>query len=552
MMSKSPRWPELVGNSRTNTPAQKKGGKDKLTVPASGGAQHPGSGVSKPSVGCGRSQSGRGSDFTAGIAKVGGSLKRGSLGHHGSVGPPGTGPAPQPRRPALRLCSSRSFSSLHTPSLKTAPFMRSSRSLSRLDQRSSRRVSTAARYHHCNRVKEQTKDGVSAALCAMTSGMRRNWVQAVLKNVRPSITAGFTSSLPGQKTLERSDQPDSESAEAVCGSENPDSCWQETSDKTEDSHQQQREQEKELQPEKEQSCSGSNSAPPPVSPQVEDDHSASSDPCPPQTDIDVSITEEETRCEQQQNVKLVRELEQTQKELSRLQQLNRNLQDELKHERETHSTESVPPQNDLLSNSSEQAVTLQRLQKLNHDLRVELETQRRSHEEAREAELQRRVDLLAQQAQLLVTGDATALAQAHLEQDRRCFLEQEKEWENRVSSLKSQLSASEEQKKEAESRLTQLKQELQGHHDHQQEADLLQKHLQELEAQLCANEEAQAEKESRLQKHLMLLQASQDRERRSLAASLEQAMQHSQDLQEMLDKAQDQSQKQDSGLDHRN
>ncbi|XP_035035639.2 trichohyalin isoform X2 [Hippoglossus stenolepis] len=598
MMSKSPRWPELVGNSRTNTPAQKKGGKDRLTVPASGGGKQAGSSVSKPSVGCGRSnsQSSRGSDFTAGVGKVGGSLKRGSLGHHGSVGHPGTGPAPQPGRPALRLCSSRSFSSLHTPSFKTAPFMRSSRSLSRLDERSSRRdsdhappnsqdnkgqnsgekflnsgrlstseeqirdyedqchgddeekmsssssVSTAAYYHHCNTVKKQTKDGVSAALCAMTSGMRRNWVQAVLKNVRPSVTADVPSSLSGQKTQQRSHQPDSESAEAVCESENPDSCWQEASDKAEDSHQQQREQEKELQPEKEQSCSGSNSAPPPVSPQVEDDHGAPSDPCPPQTDVGVSIKEEETRCEQQQQtVQLVKELEQTQKELSRLQQLNRNLQDELKHERETHSRESDLPQNDLLSNSSEQALTLQRLQKLNHDLRVELETQKRSYEEAREAELQRRVDLLAQQAQLLVTGDATALAQAHLEQDRRCFLEQEKEWENHVSSLKSQLSVSEEQKKEAESRLTQLQQELQGHYDRQQEADRLQKHLQEVETQLCANEEAQADKEARLQKHLMLLQASQDRERRSLAASLEQAQQHSQDLQEMLDRAQEQS-----------
>ena len=43
-------------------------------------------------------------------------------------------------------------------------------------------------------------------------------------------------------------------------------------------------------------------------------------------------------------VAVIPQLEQTQKELSRLQQLNRNLQDELKHERETHSTESVPPQ----------------------------------------------------------------------------------------------------------------------------------------------------------------------------------------------------------------
>lgn len=185
-------------------------------------------------------------------------------------------------------------------------------------------------------------------------------------------------------------------------------------------------------------------------------------------------------------------------------------------------------------------MTVQQLQKINRDLRLELEAQKKSQEEAREAELRRRVDLLAQQAQLLVTGDATALAQAHLEQDRRWFHEQQLDWERCVASLKAQLSSSEEHRREAESRLTQLQQELQGYNSLQQEAERLQKHLQEVTAQLCSNEEAQAQKETRLQKHLMLLQASQDRERRSLAASLAQAEQYSQDLQERLDRAEEQ------------
>lgn len=177
---------------------------------------------------------------------------------------------------------------------------------------------------------------------------------------------------------------------------------------------------------------------------------------------------------------------------------------------------------------------------MNHDLRVELEALKRSQEEAAEAELRQRVDLLAQQAQLLVTGDATALAQAHLEQDRRQFLELQVEWERCVASLKSQLGVSEDQRKEAELRLTQLQQELVSFHSLQQEADHLKKQLQEMTTQLHANEEAQAQKEARLQKHLMLLQASQDRERRSLTASLAQADQHLQDLQERLDRAEQQ------------
>lgn len=150
------------------------------------------------------------------------------------------------------------------------------------------------------------------------------------------------------------------------------------------------------------------------------------------------------------------------------------------------------------------------------------------------------MDLLAQQAQLLVTGDATALAQAHLEQDRHWFNEQQVEWERSMASLKSQLSVSEEQRREAESRLTQLQEEMQGYHNLQQEAEHLQKHLQDMTTQLRSYEDAQAQKEIRLQKHLMLLQASQDRERRSLAASLAHAEQHSQDLQEKLARAEQQ------------
>lgn len=177
---------------------------------------------------------------------------------------------------------------------------------------------------------------------------------------------------------------------------------------------------------------------------------------------------------------------------------------------------------------------------MNHDLRLELEAQKRNQEEAREAELRRRVDLLAQQAQLLVTGDATALAQAHLEQDRRRFVELQGDWESHVASLKSQLSSSEERRKEAELHLVQLQQELRSFHSVRQEADRLQNQLQEATSQLHVYEEAQAQKDARLQNHLVLLQASQDRERRSLTASLAEADQRSQDLQERLDRAEEQ------------
>lgn len=177
---------------------------------------------------------------------------------------------------------------------------------------------------------------------------------------------------------------------------------------------------------------------------------------------------------------------------------------------------------------------------MNHDLRSELETLKREQEEAREAELRRRVDLLAQQAQLLVTGDATALAQVQLEQDRRKFLELQAEWERCIASLQSQLDISEEQKEEAQLSFTKLQLELERFHGIQQENEGLHKQLEEVTCQLSTNEEAQAQKEACLEKHLTLLQASQDRERRSLATSLKQAEQHVKDLQQRLDMAEEQ------------
>lgn len=177
---------------------------------------------------------------------------------------------------------------------------------------------------------------------------------------------------------------------------------------------------------------------------------------------------------------------------------------------------------------------------MNQDLRSELETLKREQEEAREAELRRRVDLLAQQAQLLVTGDATALAQVQLEQDRRKFFELQVEWERCIASLQSQLDSSEGQKQAAQLRLTELQLELERLRGLQLENQGLQKQLEEVTCQLCTNEEAQAQKEASLEKHLTLLQASQDRERRSLATSLKQAEEHARDLQQRLDVAEEQ------------
>ncbi|XP_045066765.1 centrosome-associated protein CEP250-like [Coregonus clupeaformis] len=230
----------------------------------------------------------------------------------------------------------------------------------------------------------------------------------------------------------------------------------------------------------------------------------------PISNSDETTEDTEQQSYEQQTGQLVGELEQTQRELSRLQQVNISLQQQLQQERE-RSRESRLLQNGLPTSfnpsSSAEACAWQRLQKLNQDLRFELEAQRRSQEVAREAELQRRAELIALQAQALSAGEAAALAHSELQQERRSALKQREEEE----------------------------------HDHRQETERLRQRLQEVSAQMKATEKVQAEKEVRLQKHLGLLQESQERERRSLGASLAQAERRTQDLQEQLQKAEQQA-----------
>ncbi|KAM6905348.1 uncharacterized protein FYW49_015366 [Xenentodon cancila] len=138
MSKKHSRWQETRVNMKSNKPLQKNSRKDfaTSTVPACNGAKATASSAFKASVICGRSSSfsSRGGDSTASGSKTGGS--RGILSHQGGIGPQAKRQASHPARPPPRLHSSRSFSSLQATSLTAAPFMRSSRSLSRLDQRS--------------------------------------------------------------------------------------------------------------------------------------------------------------------------------------------------------------------------------------------------------------------------------------------------------------------------------------------------------------------------------------------------------------------------------
>ncbi|XP_061740708.1 paramyosin isoform X3 [Nerophis ophidion] len=519
MMSRAPRWPEKLVNSKISRVAKQP---SCWTVSSSSGGKV----ASQGSSSCGRSSK----IFNKTLRKP----KQQLLSSPSS-------------KPALQLWSSRSFSSLHTSSLSAAPCRRSSRSLNRLHQRSTSDEcdvvagsftlkngafsSSAQQPIRKNKERNQKKQMSSSTETINSSCSERSTTQ-------DAVAAGLPPESPGLEG----------SAEVCSQEEQEDRSLQvkHICEVSPESQQQEEEKgEQQFQQKMQENSADMNSSP--------TDSSSSASPaqqldrgqeCPMhspacaeliQTKQDIS--DQQRLCEKQTE-QLVRELEQTQREVSGLQQSNTNLQRELQ-QRESHSR----GKNDLPSNSkssSEPTLTLQQLQKVNRDLRAELDAQNRKQEEAREAELRRRVDLLAQQAQLLVTGDATALAQAHLEQERQWFFEQRTEWEHTVTSLKSQLSTSERMLKESETRATLLQEQSRSHHALQAEAEELRKALLEVTTQLQTNEETQAQKEALLQKHLMLLQASQDRERRSLSVSLARAEQHSQELQERLVTAEEQ------------
>ncbi|KAK5619377.1 hypothetical protein CRENBAI_011929 [Crenichthys baileyi] len=512
------------------------------------------------------------------------------VGNRGRVSHQATRPSSQPAKPALRLRNSRSFSSLQASSFTATPFMRSSRSLSRLDEKSAENtyntnassqvrkgqgpgrttldssrlsssverissftqlqppsssvVSTAICHPQTTKEKKQIKDGVYT-LCAMTAGVKRNWVQAVFKNVQPNRTQGDASSLAENKEDELEDCEESRE------------CQQELTST------QQLERAQSLADLELSSSRPPVSPSPPPAPTPANLPQQAEETEEPQTVettktagvIDASISFEGFQSDSSSSTVVLSDgedfKEHTDTETAAEQPSSQECETKLQKEEQQVSVNPTcgKDQKTLqtgqlvkedINSSSKQALTFQQLQRINHNLCMEIEELKRSQEEAREAELRRRVDLLAQQAQLLVTGDATALAQMHLDQDRQRFLEQQQEWEHRVASLKDQLNISEDKRRETESQVVQLQQELQGQQSLQHEAEQLQKHLQEMTAQLRAYEDAQAEKEARLQKHLLLLQASQERERRSLAASLAQAERHSQDLRDKLERAEQQ------------
>ncbi|XP_064178316.1 uncharacterized protein si:ch73-103b11.2 isoform X4 [Anguilla rostrata] len=266
---------------------------------------------------------------------------------------------------------------------------------------------------------------------------------------------------------------------------------------------------------------------------------------------------------------LDKELEQTQKELAKLQEQNSLLQAQLQDARgrEQSAREGYVLQRESPS-SSPPSGTWQRLHKLNQDLQNELEAQRRKQEltnqqvqalkrnysEAKDVIRHHESEIQALQtklnnamAEILISEQAVAKMRSELKLEQERFRDRKEEWEQDEQALRAQLKDSEDRLKDVEAHLLEKSQALRDlerqqalQRDHLKEVQKLQERLTEVTGRLIATEEAQALKEERLQKNLYVLQESQEKERQSLLKRLAEAEGKGQEMEERLQEAEQQ------------
>ncbi|XP_062330538.1 uncharacterized protein si:ch73-103b11.2 isoform X3 [Osmerus eperlanus] len=269
---------------------------------------------------------------------------------------------------------------------------------------------------------------------------------------------------------------------------------------------------------------------------------------------------------------LDKELDQTQKELAKLQEQNSLLQEQLQdsrgrelNAREGYVLQSATPPS---SSSSPQPAPWQHLHKLNQDLQSELEAQkrkqnlvqqqaqtlRRSYTEAQDAIGHHEADIQTLQAKLssamaeiLSSEQAVARMRNELKLEQERSQEQEEDWGRSEVTLRAQLRDSEDRLREVEASLLERSQALRHlecqqalQRDHLKEVQRLQERLQEVTARLSATEEGQALKEERLRKEQRCLQENHERERQVLVRRLAEVETGRQGLEEKLLEAEQQ------------
>uniref|UniRef100_A0AAQ5X7Z9 PH domain-containing protein n=1 Tax=Amphiprion ocellaris TaxID=80972 RepID=A0AAQ5X7Z9_AMPOC len=425
------------------------------------------------------------------------------------------------------------------------------------------------------------KEGV-CTLSAMTSGIRRNWIQAIMKNVRPTIAPDVTRSIPDEKIKSHSDvhrQPGSAPPSEPRKSrvrERRREGRSKTYDWSEFKMEQTEKPVKERPSTPESPEQGKMEVDHPAAMSSErEDKKGNRSP-----DVQVEIEQrwhqvETTPLREEKQVPITtalgnssnsdrlpahelaalldKELGQKQKELDRLQKQNNLLKEQLEDAlgREQSAREGYVLQSATPPSSSPHKVPWQHLHELNQDLQGELESQKRkqdlaqqqirtlkrSYTEAQDAVDRHENDIQALQAKLasamaeiLASEQAVARMRNELKLEQERSKEQEVEYGRGEATLRSQLKDSEDRLREVEANLLERNQALRHlehqqalQRDHMREIQRLQEKLQEVTARLNATEEGQALKEERLRKEQSSMQESHERERQNLCRRLAEA-----------------------------
>uniref|UniRef100_A0AAQ5ZPW6 PH domain-containing protein n=1 Tax=Amphiprion ocellaris TaxID=80972 RepID=A0AAQ5ZPW6_AMPOC len=412
------------------------------------------------------------------------------------------------------------------------------------------------------------KEGV-CTLSAMTSGIRRNWIQAIMKNVI------HTSHQQRQQQLQPGSAPPSEPRKSRVRERR-----REGRSKTYDWSEFKMEQtekpvkERPSTPESPEQGKMEVDHPAAMSSEREDKKGNRS------PDVQVEIEQrwhqvETTPLREEKQVPITtalgnssnsdrlpahelaalldKELGQKQKELDRLQKQNNLLKEQLEDAlgREQSAREGYVLQSATPPSSSPHKVPWQHLHELNQDLQGELESQKRkqdlaqqqirtlkrSYTEAQDAVDRHENDIQALQAKLasamaeiLASEQAVARMRNELKLEQERSKEQEVEYGRGEATLRSQLKDSEDRLREVEANLLERNQALRHlehqqalQRDHMREIQRLQEKLQEVTARLNATEEGQALKEERLRKEQSSMQESHERERQNLCRRLAEA-----------------------------
>ncbi|XP_053540788.1 trichohyalin isoform X6 [Ictalurus punctatus] len=493
-----------------------------------------------------------------------------------------------------------------------------------------------------------SKEG-AFTLSAMTSGIRRNWIQAIMKSVRPTITPDVTRKNVPLKlsVLKTSSVPDEHLADAKTTPPVPDisrpaHVWgQRSCDVIVDSasdHRKPRPRDRrregrsktfdwaEFQNERAEALDTSSSpSPSSVSSSASSPSSSVSDrklfnreqEVAPENkkgnvgmasevpsvnkkpDVQVEIEQrwhqvETTPLREEKQVPITgsstpfttgdkiptelldSELDQTQRELVRLQEQNTLLQEQLQdaeqNAREGYvlqcTSEQGQPSSDSTSSSSSHRAPWQRLSKLNQELKTELEAQRRKHDLANqqvntlrrsyseaqdmighhEAEIEAlQAKLASAMAEIVASEQAVARMRSELKLEQSRCREHEEEWSRNEITLRAQLRDSEERLRDVEAsllektqalRLLERQQALQR--DQHKEVQRLQEKLTEVTGRLIATEEAQALREEREKKEHRCLEEKHERERQGLCRRLGESEEMRLKAEEQLQEARDQ------------